>query len=96
MAPPIRRVVRPPRRINEGAQPVHLDVESEFRRNYFEVHNAAATAIDERSHQPSLAIYVDVEQLLIAAANGYDFNYQEFAEFCNFFGDDLDSNLVIR
>ena len=58
VTPPVRRIVRPPRRIDEGAPPVQLDVESEFRRKYFEVLDAAATAIEERCHQPSLAIYV--------------------------------------
>jgi hypothetical protein len=55
--------------------------------------DAAATAIEERSHQPSLAIYVAMEHLLISAANGNDFNHQQFAaaaEVCDFFGDDLD------
>ena len=52
--------------------------------------DAAATAIEERSHQPSLAIYVAMERLLISAANVNDFNHQQFAEVCDFFGDDLD------
>lgn len=92
--PPVCRVVRPPRRIDDGAPPVQLDVESEFRRKYFEVLDAAATAIEERCHQPSLAIYAAMEQLLIGAANGLAFNHQQFTEVCDFFGDDLDRHML--
>lgn len=94
VTPPVRRIVRPPRRIDEGAPPVQLDVKSEFRRKYFEVLDAAATAIEERCHQPSLAIYVAMEQLLIGAANGDAFNHQQFTEVCDFFGDDLDRPML--
>ena len=89
LAPPIRRFVRPARKIDEGTPPVQLDIESEFRRKYFEVLDAAATTIEERSHHPSLAIYVAMEHLLISAANGNDFNHQQFAEVCDFSVDDL-------
>ena len=51
-----------------------MDVESDFRKKYFEVlSDVAATAIGERchsrAHQPSLATYAALEQFLIGAAN---------------------------
>ena len=56
--------------------------------------DSAATAIEERSHQPSLAVYVTMEHLLISAANGIDFSHQQFAEVCDFSGDDLDRSTL--
>jgi len=66
-----------------------MDFESEFRRKYCEVLDAAATATEERCQQPSLAIYAAMEQLLIGAANGLAFNHQQFTEVCDFFGEKL-------
>ena len=70
-----------------------MDVESDFRRKYFEVLlDATATANGERchgrAHQPSLAIYTPMEQFLISTAN-IAVNQQQFTEVCDFFGDDL-------
>jgi len=75
-------------------KPIEKPVESQFVRKYFEVLDAASTAIEERCHQPSLAIYVAMEQLLIGAANGHAFNHQQFTEVCDFFCDDLDRPML--
>ncbi len=92
--PPMQRHVRPPRKIDEGSLPVQLDVKGDYRRKYFEVLDAAAGAIEERCNQPSLEIYIALEQLLIGATSGHAFNEQQFDEVCNFFGNDLDKPLL--
>jgi len=75
-------------------KPIEKPVENQFIKKYFEVLDAAATAIEELCYQPSLAIYVAMEQLLISAANGHAFNHQQFTEVFDFFGDDLDRPML--
>ena len=76
-----------------------MDVESDFRRKYFEVLlDAAATTIGERCDgralQPSLTIYAAMEKFLIGVVN-IAVNHQHFTEVCDSFGDDLSIPMLI-
>ena len=76
-----------------------MDVESDFRRKYFEVLlDAAATTngerCDGRALQPSLALYAAIEKFLIGAVN-IAVNHQQFTEVCDSFGDNLSRTMLM-
>jgi hypothetical protein len=87
--PQLSRGRKTPRRYKEGSEgSFHMTVESLYRQVYFEVIDLAVNSITSRFDQSDFRIYSNIEELLIKAASGE--NYEtEFSIVCEFY-DDLD------
>jgi len=68
--PAVPRKRRPPRRIDDGSQPVQLEPADYFKRQFYELLDIVMSTMTQRLQQPSLNLYANIETSLIAAANG--------------------------
>ena len=68
--PAVPRNRRPPRRLDDGSQPVQLEPADHFKRQFYELLDIAMSTMTQRLQQPSLNVYTNIEKSLIAAANG--------------------------
>ena len=88
--PSLPRRRKAPKRYEVGeAEGYHSPtVEDHYRRYYFEAIDLVTHAIDERFDQPGYAIYRNLEEVLIKAANNDDYT-AELQEVIAFYGSDL-------
>jgi len=68
--PAVPRNRRPPRRLDDGSQPVQLEPADHFKRQFYELLDIVMSTMTQRLQQPSLNVYTNIEKSLIAAANG--------------------------
>ncbi len=88
--PALPRKRRAPRQFEVGSSDgFHSSsVEDHYRYKYFEAFDTAVSGITNRFNQPGYAIYKNLEELLVNAARGK--NYEEFyAKVVSFYKDDL-------
>ena len=67
--------------------------EDHHRKIYFEALALAIACIKDRFGQPGYAVYQNLEEVLVLAANGKTYNSQ-FEAVCEFYAEDLDKALL--
>ena len=88
--PSLPRKRRAPARfeVGEGTCYFSSDIDEHYRRLYFEVLDLIVSGIQQRFNQPGYAIYQNLEDLLLNAANGKDYA-TDLKAVTDFYGDDF-------
>ena len=68
-------------------------MEDLYRQVYFEALDNVIQGLQDRFNQPGYAAYSHLEQLLIKACQGDDFE-EDLTFCCNLYGDDVEKNLL--
>ena len=71
-----------------------VSIEDHYRQIYYEALDLVTSSIEDRFNQPGYAVYQNLEELLIKAANKEDYS-SELAAAVSFYGDDLDESELI-
>ena len=80
--------------IGEGTCYFSPDIDKHYRRFYFEVLDLIVLGIQDRFNQPGYAIYQNLEDLLLNAANGKDYA-SDLKAVADFYEDDFIKNDVV-
>jgi Domain of unknown function (DUF4371)/hAT family C-terminal dimerisation region len=89
------RFIQRPRRYNEGSdpQPIHQSPETYYRQLYFNSIDTVVNCIEDRFNQRDYKIYAHLEDLLIKAGNGKDYD-EELDTVLAFYGNDFDAHML--
>ena len=94
--PCLPRPRKRPARFEEGnaRAEFHEEAETHYRQIYYEALDTITSAIKERFDQDGYNEYIELENLLVRAWNGENFE-KELQRVCEFYKDDLDEQLLV-